>query len=99
MLKSRQTVAAAVLLTLVASLAAAEVKPETEDQKTLFALGLAMSGSLATFSLTAEEAELVAAGMKAGATDGEKHGINPAEYQTRLQEFAKSRSLAAAAEE
>lgn len=41
-------------------------EPTTEDQKTLYALGLALSSNLAVFNLTAEELNMVESGM----TDG-----------------------------
>jgi FKBP-type peptidyl-prolyl cis-trans isomerase FkpA/FKBP-type peptidyl-prolyl cis-trans isomerase FklB len=44
----------------------AAAEPTTEDQKTLYALGLALSSNLAVFNLTAEELDMVKAGM----TDG-----------------------------
>jgi FKBP-type peptidyl-prolyl cis-trans isomerase FkpA/FKBP-type peptidyl-prolyl cis-trans isomerase FklB len=45
---------------------AAAPEPTTDDQKTLYALGLAMSQSLGTFTLSESELEFV----KAGLTDG-----------------------------
>jgi len=45
---------------------AAAPEPTTDDQKTLYALGLAMSQSLGTFTLNERELEFV----KAGLTDG-----------------------------
>ena len=45
---------------------AATVEPANDDQKTLYALGLAISQSLSTFNFTESELELV----KAGLTDG-----------------------------
>src|SRR2546430_6570612 len=45
---------------------AAAPDPATDDQKTLYALGLAMSQSLTIFTLTESELEFV----KAGLTDG-----------------------------
>jgi FKBP-type peptidyl-prolyl cis-trans isomerase FkpA/FKBP-type peptidyl-prolyl cis-trans isomerase FklB len=45
---------------------AAGSEPTTDDQKTLYALGLAISQSLATFNLNESELELV----KSGITDG-----------------------------
>jgi FKBP-type peptidyl-prolyl cis-trans isomerase FkpA len=45
---------------------AAAPDPATDDQKTLYALGVAMSQSLSTFTLTEAELEFV----KAGLTDG-----------------------------
>ena len=55
-------------LLLVAAPAARAAGPElkTEEQKTLYALGLALAQNLASFTLTPAELEVV----KAGLTDG-----------------------------
>src|SRR5262245_29693340 len=69
---------------------------KTEDQKTLYAVGLAVSQSLAQFSLTPEEFEFV----KAGITDGVLNKERKVEMQTygpKIQELQKSRMAAVAA--
>jgi FKBP-type peptidyl-prolyl cis-trans isomerase FkpA len=76
--------------------AAQELK--TDDQKTLYALGLALSQSLASFGLSDAELELV----KAGLTDGVLKKEPKVDLQTqgpKLQELQKSRLAAVAATE
>ena len=51
---------------------AAEPKLETEEQKTLYALGLTINRSLSPFNLSASELELVEAGLDF--SSGEAHG-------------------------
>ena len=68
---------------------------ETEEQKTFYALGLALAHSLGQFNLTESELELV----KAGITDGAlRHTpkVDLAQYRPKLNELAQSRATAAA---
>jgi FKBP-type peptidyl-prolyl cis-trans isomerase FkpA/FKBP-type peptidyl-prolyl cis-trans isomerase FklB len=51
---------------LLASSAVLAADPKTEDQKTLYALGLAISRNLASFNLTPAEIEYVKAGLQDG---------------------------------
>ena len=53
----------AALITLLAIPAFAADEPKTEDQKTLYAVGLAVGRQLATFTLTPEELDFVKQGM------------------------------------
>jgi FKBP-type peptidyl-prolyl cis-trans isomerase len=95
-----RTLAAALLAVLVITPAAraAEVKLETEDQKTLYALGLALSRNLATFALTPAELETVEAGMSDGLFSKEKK-VDIDKYGQKIQEMAQTRSKAAAEKE
>jgi FKBP-type peptidyl-prolyl cis-trans isomerase FkpA len=95
-----RTLAAAMLAVLVITPAAraAEVKLETEDQKTLYALGLALSRNLATFALTPAELETVEAGMSDGLFSKEKK-VDIDKYGQKIQEMAQARSKAAAEKE
>jgi FKBP-type peptidyl-prolyl cis-trans isomerase FkpA len=95
-----RTLAAALLAVLVITPAAraAEVKLETEDQKTLYALGLALSRNLATFALTPAELETVEAGMADGLFSKEKK-VDIDKYGQKIQEMAQARSKAAAEKE
>jgi FKBP-type peptidyl-prolyl cis-trans isomerase FkpA len=95
-----RTLAAALLAVLVITPAAraAEVKLETEDQKTLYALGLALSRNLATFALTPTELETVEAGMSDGLFSKEKK-VDIDKYGQKIQEMAQARSKAAAEKE
>jgi len=83
------------LLTAASPLAAAGPELKTEDQKTLYALGLALSQSLATFALSDKELELV----KEGLTDGvlvRERKVEVQPYMQKIQDFQKSRVTAAA---
>ncbi len=59
--------ASAVLLSVTLP-AAAEPKLETEDQKTIYDLGLLVARSLVEYSLTPAEVDILVAGVKDGAT-------------------------------
>jgi len=80
----------------VAAAAGPELK--TEDQKTLYAIGLAISRSLAPFNLTEAEADYVKAGITDG-IGGKEQKIDLQTYGPKIQEFQKSRMTAAAASE
>ena len=68
-------------------------EPQNDQDKTLYALGVAMSQSVASFQLTPAELELV----KAGLTDGVQHKakIEPAAYMDKLRELQGTRLAAA----
>jgi FKBP-type peptidyl-prolyl cis-trans isomerase FkpA len=72
-----------------------EAKLETDDQKTLYALGFAVSESLKPFALT--EAEMVA--VHAGLADGvlkEKPKVEMEKYGPMIQQLAEARMAKAA---
>jgi FKBP-type peptidyl-prolyl cis-trans isomerase FkpA/FKBP-type peptidyl-prolyl cis-trans isomerase FklB len=92
----------AACLIALAALGAAGVatgqEPKTEEQKTLYALGLAISQGLASFNLTEAELETV----KSGLTDGALHRPRKVElqqYAGKVQELQASRQAAAASVE
>ena len=95
-----RTIIAAVLVALALTPAAraADVKLDTEDQKTLYALGLALSRNLATFNLTQEELATVEAGMSDGLFSKEKK-VDLEKYGQKIQEFAQGRAKALAEKE
>jgi FKBP-type peptidyl-prolyl cis-trans isomerase FkpA len=72
-------------------------EPQNDQDKTLYALGVAMSQSVASFQLTPAELELV----KAGLTDGVQHKakIEPAAYMDKLRELQGTRLAAASVTE
>ena len=72
--------------------------PQTEDQKTLYALGMSIGRSIAVFGLTAEELDYVKAGMVAEAT-GQKGAVDIATYGPKIQQLAVARQGAKAAGE
>jgi len=88
----------AVLVAGAAGASAAGPELKTDEQKTFYAIGLAVSQSLAPFNLTEAELELV----KAGLTDGALHKEKQVDLQTfgpKIQEIQQARMSAAAAAE
>jgi len=71
---------------------------DTEESKTLYALGLAMSQSLLVFNLTSEEFELVQQGLADGLL-GRELRVSLQEYGPKVQAFAQQRQAAAAGTE
>ncbi|NTV49707.1 MAG: FKBP-type peptidyl-prolyl cis-trans isomerase [Geobacteraceae bacterium] len=62
----------------------------TEDQKTLYAIGLSVSRSLSVFNLTPAEFELVKQGLT-DAQSGKKSSLELTAYTGKIQELAKAR--------
>jgi len=85
---------------LTAAMAAHAAGPElkTDDQKTMYALGLAMSRNLASFNLTEAELELVKAGLTDGTLNKEKK-VDLDVFGAKIHELAQARAGAAAATE
>lgn len=86
---------AAALSALAACAQQAEAPLETEDQKTIYALGLAASTSLKQFNLSEEEVRIFVAGL----SDSLTHKPLKVELQTyapKLDALAQSRRMAAA---
>jgi FKBP-type peptidyl-prolyl cis-trans isomerase FkpA len=92
----RLLASAAVLVLLAGPAFAAD--PQTEDQKTLYALGVALSRNLAAFELTEEEFTFVSQGMSDGVLKKEPK-VDAQTYQTKIQAFARDRQAAAAEKE
>lgn len=84
---------AALLISLLAVPAFAADKPKTEEQKTLYAIGLVLSRSLSIFSLSPDELEFVKEGMTDAVT-GRKPEVDLAAYNGKVQEMAKARRKA-----
>jgi hypothetical protein len=80
----------AFLCILAASFTAHAQAPQTDEEKTLYALGLAIAKSLHGFSLTPAEAKLVLAGMASGLGSG-KPEVDLAAYKEKINALAKSR--------
>ncbi|HEX8703075.1 MAG TPA: FKBP-type peptidyl-prolyl cis-trans isomerase [Myxococcaceae bacterium] len=72
--------------------------PQTEDQKTLYALGMSIGRSIAVFGLSNEELEYVKAGLVSEAT-GQKGAVDIATYGPKIQQLAVARQSAKAAQE
>ena len=83
-----------VMVTLMASLAFAGLSdPATDEQKTLYALGIAISQSLGVFSLNEAELEMV----KSGITDGVMKHPSKVELKTfgpKIQQLEQTRTAA-----
>ena len=85
-----KTVLVAVLCVLLSVPALAGEKPRTEEEKTLYAVGLLVYRSLAVFRLTPAELELVQQGIHDAGT-GKTPAVDLAVYTAKVQEFAQSR--------
>src|SRR5688572_2971115 len=83
----------AIALCAAATMASA-AEPQTEEQKALYALGVAMSQNITAFELTAAELEFVKAGLADGA-QGKTAKFDPQPYFPKLQEMMKTRTAAA----
>jgi len=70
-------------------------QPQTEDQKTLYALGAHMTRQLSIFNLTAEEFEFVKEGV-ADAASGKKLAAEPEAYREKINALAQTRLQVAA---
>jgi FKBP-type peptidyl-prolyl cis-trans isomerase FkpA len=93
---------AALVLTAVLAVAcssdAASPEPKTEEEKTIYAIGLALSRNLTQFNLTPAELDLVKAGLTDGVL-GKPKKVDFETYGPKLQELAKARATVGAAEE
>jgi FKBP-type peptidyl-prolyl cis-trans isomerase FkpA/FKBP-type peptidyl-prolyl cis-trans isomerase FklB len=69
-------------------------EPKTEDEKALYALGIALSQSITSFNLSDQELEWVKQGVT-DAAKGKAKGFDPEPYFPRLQEMQKTRAAAA----
>jgi FKBP-type peptidyl-prolyl cis-trans isomerase len=90
--------AAAVLLLVFSVAVAAQSAPETELDKRLYALGVALGSNLEEFELTEDELDVVAGGMR-DAVGGEEYKVDMAVYGPQIQTLAEERVAAAAATE
>ena len=77
---------------------AAGPEPKTDDEKTLYALGLLLSGNLGPFNLTPAELELVKDGLTDGALNRTKK-VDPDAFRPKIQQMAQARASVAAAAE
>jgi len=71
---------------------------ETDDQKALYAIGLAIASQLSTFGLTEADLALVQAGLTDGAL-GREPKVNLQEYGPKIQALGQARTQAKAAQE
>src|SRR5262245_2777292 len=89
---------AVLVLTAVAVSGAAGPELKTDDQKTLYALGLVISQNLANFNLSAADLEPVMAGLSDGVLKKESK-VDVQAYAPRITQLQASRAGAAAATE
>ncbi|MCZ6569883.1 MAG: FKBP-type peptidyl-prolyl cis-trans isomerase [Deltaproteobacteria bacterium] len=73
----------------------AEVKLETEDQKTIYALGLGLARNLAVFEFSEEELEFVVEGIRDGALKRPPK-VDAKQYRAKIQTLQRSRLQAQA---
>jgi FKBP-type peptidyl-prolyl cis-trans isomerase FkpA len=88
----------AVLLATASVAGAAGPELKSDEQKTLYALGLVISQNLSSFNLSAAELDAVKAGLTDGVL-GTERKVDLQTYGPKIQEFQKGRLTAAAAVE
>jgi FKBP-type peptidyl-prolyl cis-trans isomerase FkpA/FKBP-type peptidyl-prolyl cis-trans isomerase FklB len=72
---------------------------KTDEQKTLYAIGLAVAGSLGVFALSPADLELVKAGITDGVLNRQRQ-VDLQAYMSKIQELQRARaSVVAAAEQ
>jgi len=69
--------------------------PQTEDEKTLYAIGLVMAQNVKPFNLSPTELEMVARGM-ADSAAGKPPAVALETYGPKIQEFGRARVAASA---
>ncbi len=85
----------AVVLAAGSTAWAAGPELKTDEQKTMYAIGLAISQSLATFKLSDSELELVKAGLTDGVLQHDKK-VDLETFGPKIQQLAQSRAAAVA---
>jgi FKBP-type peptidyl-prolyl cis-trans isomerase len=88
----------ALLLGILCTAAMAQPALETDEQKTLYALGIALGQNIGDFGLTAADLEFVAAGVSDAAL-GNSPKVDMAAYGPKVQALADERATARAAVE
>jgi FKBP-type peptidyl-prolyl cis-trans isomerase FkpA/FKBP-type peptidyl-prolyl cis-trans isomerase FklB len=88
----------ALVFALAAPASAAGPELKSDEDKTFYALGLAMSQTLASFSLSAQELELVKAGLTDGVVTHEKK-VDMQAFLPKIQQLQQARLSAIAANE
>lgn len=84
-----------VTLILASGAVGADATPESEEQKTFYAIGLALSNSLAPFDLSEAELEMIKAGITDGVLENEPQ-VDIATYGPKIRELQQARVTAAA---
>ena len=91
----RYIIAALAVLLVLPGTTTLAASPETEDEKTLYAVGIALSRNLGSLALSESELEMVFAGMRDAAL-GREPQVDINTYGPRIQELAQRRATAAA---
>lgn len=78
--------------------ASSDKQPETETDKTLYAIGIMLAANMADFNLSEDEVAMVSAGLQDGVLGAEPI-VDVAAYGPKVQEFVIQRAAAAATEE
>jgi len=86
------------LIALTMATPAVSAELETDDQKTMYALGQMIASQLASFALTADELEFFKAGLIDGVL-GNDSKIDIDTYRPKINELARARAKAVAAKE
>jgi FKBP-type peptidyl-prolyl cis-trans isomerase FkpA/FKBP-type peptidyl-prolyl cis-trans isomerase FklB len=97
-----RTLALALIVLLAAAIpAATAAQPElkTDEQKVLYALGLALAQNLGSFGLTPADLELVKAGLTDGVANPKEARVDLKTYGPKIAELQKARMTAAAVPE
>jgi len=94
----RVSIAAALALGLCATLATAQPALESDQDKTLYALGIALGSNMQAFALTAEELVIVAAGINDSVLGNESQ-VDMDVFGPRIQLIANERASVAAGTE
>jgi FKBP-type peptidyl-prolyl cis-trans isomerase len=90
---TRPSIALALLLGLAAP-ALGQAKPETDEQKTVYSIGVALAQSLQPYYLTPDEVKLVQQGLLDGLAN--KPQVDLKDYRVKLQQLAQDRAKVAA---
>ena len=88
----------AAVFALSAAQANAQTAPSSDDEKTLYAIGMVLARNLEGLGLSTDELKMVEAGL-ADAALGKDSKVDLAVYGPRIQTFAQSRMASAAAAE
>jgi FKBP-type peptidyl-prolyl cis-trans isomerase FkpA/FKBP-type peptidyl-prolyl cis-trans isomerase FklB len=94
-MKTSIRIALALSLALALPALAAEPKLDTDEQKTIYAIGLALAQSLQPYDLKPNEIELVKVGLTDGLSGG-KPKVDLKEYRAKLQQLGQDRAKSAA---
>lgn len=95
---NKLSLAGAAVLCVAATAASAQPALETEQDKTLYALGMAVGANILQFGLSADELELVERGM-ADVVLGNERAVNLQDYSGQIQQLASDRASAVASAE